>query len=120
MAHLRYRTFVWPQNPEVYQENASREAQYHTKDGVTYFDGMGQMRRIITGKGCFVGEQAFQKFKELLLLMEDGTMGDLEHPVWGIRNCYFTGLELLQEPKDNFVSYQFAFTQALDNGVVPE
>lgn len=120
MAHLRFRTFVWPQDPEIYQENTSRTAQYHTKDGVTYFDGMGEVKRIITGRGIFHGEQAFQWFKELLALMEDKTMGDLQHPVWGVRNCYFTGLELLQEPKENLVSYKFEFTQAQDNGVVPQ
>ena len=44
----------------------------------------------------------------------------MEHPIWGIRYCYFTGLELTQEPKENVVSYKFTFTQALTNGTVPK
>lgn len=120
MAHLSYKTFVWPQNPRTYQEECSREAKYHTSDGVTYFDGMGDMRRIITGSGVFYGEDAFAQFKLLQKLMEESTPGNLEHPVWGIRYCYFTGLELVQEPKDNVVSYRFEFTQALTNGEVPK
>ena len=34
-----------------------------------------------------------------------------------IPEIYFTKLELLQEPKDDYVSYQFEFTQALGNGM---
>ena len=45
--------------------------------------------------------------------------GNLEHPIWGIRYCYLTGLEMTQEPKDNYVSYRFTFTGAQTNGVVP-
>ena len=46
--------------------------------------------------------------------------GNLEHPIFGIRYCYFTLLELIQEPKENYVSYRFEFTQALQNGEVPK
>ena len=53
-------------------------------------------------------------------LLEDETPGNLEHPLWGIRYCYFTGLELTQEPKENVVDYKFTFTQALTNGIVPK
>lgn len=120
MVHLSYKTFVWPQNPHTYKEQAVREPHYFTQDGVTYFEGMGDLQRIITGSGVFSGEKAFERFKELQKLVEDGTPGNLEHPIWGIRYCYFTGLELIQEPKDNFVSYNFEFTQASTNGEVPK
>lgn len=120
MDYLSYKTFVWPQNPRTYREEAVREPQYYTEDGVTVFDGMGQLKRVITGSGVFCGENAFDQFKELVKLMEDSTAGNLEHPVWGIRYCYFTGLELVQEPRENYVSYQFTFTQALANGTVPK
>lgn len=119
MAHLSYKTFVWPQNPHTYQESVTREAKHHTEDGITYYDGMGEMKRIIRGKGVFYGEDAFEQFKLLQKLAEDDSAGNLEHPVWGIRYCYFTGLELNQEARENYVSYSFEFTQALSNGVVP-
>lgn len=120
MDYLSYKTFVWPHNPHTYQEEYSREPQYYTQDGQSNFTGMGEMKRIITGSGVFYGEDAFAQFKKLAALFEDGTAGNLEHPVWGIRYCYFTGLELTQEPKDNYVSYRFTFTGALTNGVVPK
>lgn len=121
MTHLSYKTFVWPQNPQTYKEESIREPQYYTEDGITYFDGMGDMKRIITGSGVFHGDDALDQFKLLQKLMEEGSSaGNLEHPIWGIRYCYFTGLELTQEPRDNCVSYKFEFTQAQANGVVPK
>lgn len=120
MTHLSYKTFVWPQNPHTYKEESTREPHYHTESGVTYFDGMGGLQRKITGSGVFYGEDAFNQFKLLQKLVEEASPGNLEHPIWGIRYCYFTGLELLQEPKENCVSYKFEFTQASTNGEVPK
>jgi len=50
--------------------------------------------------------------------MEAGEPGDLTHPVWGIRYCYLTRLELTQEPREHVVSYEFEFTQADANGQI--
>ena len=120
MEYLSYKTFVWPHNPRVYQEEYVREPQYVTQSGESVFEGMGEMKRIITGSGVFFGEDAVEQFQALSALFEDRTAGDLRHPVWGIRYCYFTGLELTQEPKDNCISYKFEFTGALTNGIVPK
>ena len=90
-----------------------------TVDHETYYQGIGEMQRIITGKGTFYGDTAISDFQRLAKLFEEQEPGNLEHPQWGIRYCYFTGLELTQEPKENCVSYQFKFTQAKTNGEVP-
>ena len=113
MDYLRYKTFVWPRNPHTEEEKASRDPRYHTESGVTYYDGMGDLKRTITGECTFYGADAYDQYKQLQLLIEDKTAGNLEHPIWGIRYCYFTGLELTQEPKENVVNYKFTFTQAL-------
>lgn len=120
MDKLSYKTFVWPHNPTTYKEEYKREPHYYTVEGVTYFDKMGDMQRYITGTGVFYGDGALTDFKNLIKVFEDGSAGNLEHPVWGIRYCYFTGLELLQEPKDNYISYKFEFIGAVTNGVVPK
>ncbi len=120
MDYLSYKTFVWPHNPHTYKEEYIREPKFRTENGITSYDGMGAMQRIITGNGVFFGEDAFERFRALAELFESGEPGNLEHPIWGIRYCYFTGLELTQEPKENCVSYKFEFTGALANGVVPK
>ncbi len=119
MDKMSYKTFVWPQNPHTYQEECIRQPHYTTADQEKYFDKMGDMQRIITGKGTFFGTTAISDFQKLSRLFEDGDPGSLQHPQWGIRYCYFTRLELTQEPKENCISYQFQFTQAKTNGEVP-
>ncbi len=120
MDKLSYKTFVWPHNPHTYQEESVREPRYVTQDGESYFDGMGAMKRQISGSGVFYGANAFDQFKRLAALFEESSAGNLQHPIWGIRYCYFTRLELTQEPKENYVSYTFTFTCAQTNGVVPK
>lgn len=120
MDKLSYKTFVWPQNPHTYREEYLREPHFFTAEGETYFREMGDMQMKITGQGVFFGENAFDNFKQLSQLFEDKEPGNLKHPLWGIRYCYFTGLEMLQEPKENCVSYQFTFTLAITNGEVPK
>lgn len=120
MANLSYKTFIFPRDPEIYQERISREPIYITDAGQSYFNGMSQMRRIISGEGSFTGADAYAQFKLLQKLGESEEPGNLEHPVWGIRYCYLTKLELRQEPRENCVKYAFEFTQALTNGEVPK
>lgn len=120
MDSLSYKTFVWPRNPHTYKEEYIRTPNFKTVEGESVFAGMGQMQRIITGSGVFFGENAYEAFRALAALFADGEPGNLEHPLWGIRYCCFTGLELTQEPKENWVSYKFEFTGALTNGTVPK
>ena len=119
MDKLTYKTFTWPQNPHTYKEECIREPHYITVDHVTYYESMGQMQRIITGTGTFFGDTAIADFQRLAELFKENDAGNLQHPLWGIRYCYFTGLELTQEPTKDCVSYRFQFTQALTNGEVP-
>lgn len=120
MDFLSYKTFVWPQNPHTYREVTSRTPTYYTQDGETYFGGMSDLKRSITGSGVFYGEDAYNQYKKLQKLSEEASAGNLEHPIFGIRYCYLTELEVTQEPKENYVSYRFEFTQAKTNGEVPK
>ena len=120
MGKMSYKTFRWPRNPHTYKEEYIRQPHYVTVDGKAYFTEMGAMQQVITGSGTFFGETAYEDFRRLAELFEDGTPGNLEHPLWGIRYCYFTGLELTQEPRENCISYQFTFTVASTNGQIPK
>ena len=119
MEKLSYKTFTWPQNPHTYREEYIREPQFSTSGGVKSYTGMGGMQRIITGSGVFFGDTAYADFRALAALFEESTPGNLEHPLWGIRYCYFTGLELTQEPREKAVAYRFTFTCAQSNGNIP-
>ena len=120
MDFLSYKTFVWPHNPHTYRETTTRTPEYYTQEGETYFKGMSGLKRSITGNGVFYGEDAYDQYKKLQRLAEESSAGNLEHPIFGIRYCYLTLLEVTQEPKENYVSYRFEFTQAKTNGEVPK
>ncbi len=121
MEKLSYKTFVWPQNPHTYKEDSTREGKY-TKDdaGNDVFLGMGYQKSVITCTGAFFGATAVAEFQKLQKLFEQTDPGDLEHPLWGIRHCYFTGLELTQEPKENYVAYKAEFQLSQTNGYLPK
>lgn len=121
MEKLSYKTFVWPTNPRSYKEESSREGVY-TKDDVgnDVFEGMGYLKRTITATGAFWGDTAVTDFQALQKLFSETSPGNLEHPLWGIRYCYFTGLEMTQEPKENYIAYKATFQQALTNNYLPK
>ncbi len=120
MEMLQYKTFVWPNNPHTYKEETARDPIYVTKDGVTSYKKMGKVKRSITGSGAFFGENAYEQYLALVTVFEDASAGDLVHPVFGTRYCYFTGLEMTQEPRADYISYRFEFTGAQANGEVPK
>lgn len=120
MEKLSYKSFVFPTNPHTYREEATRAGKYSKDDaGNDVFHGMGFRKRIITGTGAFFGEKAVEEFRKLQELFEETEAGNLEHPLWGIKFCYFTGLDMIQEPKQDYVAYKFTFEQAETNGYLP-
>jgi prophage DNA circulation protein len=120
MNKLKFKTFIWPANPEIYREELVREAQYVKDDGDSVFSGMGPMKRVISGSGAFTGSGAYTSFSALAALFSDTQPGLLVHPVFGNRTVFFTGLEMTQSPQKDYVAYSFSFTETDANGAVPK
>lgn len=121
MANLTFKTFSWRQDPHTYREELVREPVYVKNDaGEVEFSGMGPLKRTITGEGVFFGDTAYSDYLALEKLFADSTAGTLTHPIFGERLVYFTGLELLQEPKPLCVAYSFIFREADDTGAIPK
>ena len=64
---------------------------------------------MFKGEGEFVGEGAYDKFKELATVFYEETPGVLVHPVWVATTAWFVGLEVEQEPRSDYVRYSFEF-----------
>lgn len=119
MNRLKFKSFIWPINPEVYHEDYSRDAIYAKTDGGdSVFSGMGPMKRVITGSGAFFGTEACDQFRELATIYASADPGLLSHPVWGVRTVYFTKLQMTQSPKSDYVAYSFEFAEVDSNGVL--
>lgn len=120
MGNLQYKNFVWPQNPERYQQHYVCEPVYTKNDaGETVFSGMGPVKRTFTGSGVFFGSSAYENFKTLATLFAEKKPGGLNHPIWGLHQAFFTELELTQEPRSDYVAYRFAFREANTDGEIP-
>lgn len=120
MNKLRFKTFTWPINPETYQEVFVREPLYtKNEDGDSVFSGMGPAKRVISGSGAFFGTDAYTNFNTLAALFGEADAGTLTHPVCGARTVYFTGLQMNQSAKSDYVAYSFEFKEADADGTIP-
>jgi len=117
---LKYKDFTWPTNPHTYGEERILEPEY-SKDslGNDVYNGMKPVQLVITGAGAFYGEDAVKNFKILASYFLDEEPGDLIHPIWGTRYCYFTNLKMTQAPKEDYIAYEFTFEQSQANGFLP-
>ncbi len=109
---MRFKEFVWPHNPKVYTiDYARRLAEVGVPYGRYVLQDMGFTRRVLRGRGEFVGEGAYEDFKRLASVFYQAGPGILVHPVWQSVSAYFTALSLRQEPRGNYVSYSFEFRE---------
>ena len=121
MQKMSYKGWVWPENPEKYEEFYLREPVYaKNSQKVWVFKGMGPRKLTVKGEGVFCGKDAFSDFKALAALFSNTESGELVHPVWGSVQAYFTELEMTQEPKENYVAYRVEFQLAQTNGYLPK
>lgn len=121
MSNLSFGSFVWPNDPEHYEEKCSREPMYEKNGaGEAVFAGMGPVKRTVSGSGAFFGANAYVSFKSLLAQMGQAEPADLAHPVWGTRRAFLTELKSAMEPRADFVAYSFTFLDADANGAAEE
>lgn len=110
LSHMQYRSFVWPNNPRVFEVEYRRTLHSYKLPFSGYVvQSLGLQNKIIRGEGEFVGPDAYEYFRRLAELFEDDKGGQLIHPVWPEMSVYFAKLSLRQEPKENHVSYSFEF-----------
>ncbi len=110
---MRFRSFVWPNNPRTYSIGFERETALHKVPMGNYsMQDLGQSCRVMRGEGEFFGPDAYDTFRELTRQFYVTGPGLLIHPVWQNASVYFTRLELTQEPREDFVAYSFEFREA--------
>ena len=115
LSPMRFKNFVWPHNPRVYSITFERKLAVHKIPfGRHKIQSLGQTRRVLKGEGEFVGEGAYDTFKALASVFYEETPGVLVHPVWMTTTAWFTGLELRQAPRRDYVAYSFEFWEVID------
>lgn len=110
---MRYRDFVWPNNPSRYTIEFVREtAEQKVPMGLYALQDLGRSCRIMRGEGEFYGSDAYDTFRELARQFYRSGAGALVHPVWQSSSAVFTKLELTQEPRADYVAYSFEFRES--------
>ena len=114
LSPMRFKSFVWPHNPQIYSITYERKmAANKIPFGRHYLQSLGQTRRVFRGEGEFVGEGAYDTFKQLATVFYEETPGALIHPVWVATTAWFVGLKLEQEPRSDYVRYSFEFWEVI-------
>ena len=121
MDKMRFGSFVWPENPETYEEICTREPRYAKNDaGETEYAGLSQVRRTMKGSGAFTGSGAYASFKTLSAMVNQTEAAKLIHPVWGERNAYLVEIQSAMQPREDYVAYSFTFLEANSSGEIPQ
>lgn len=112
MMPMRYKDFVWPNNPSSCYLELKKEVATHKYPGNSFqLEELGEGQRIFRGQGEFYGEFAYTYMESLVRTYEEKGPGALIHPVLELRQAYFTELTLLEEPRENYVAYTCVFQE---------
>jgi len=117
LAPMRYKNFVWPNNPKNYTISFERQTAVHKIPyGAYVMEDLGRSCRCMRGEGEFFGPDAYENFKKLATVFYEDGPGTLFHPTWMTTSAYFTELKLRQEPQRDYVAYSFAFVEGFPSG----
>ena len=120
MDRMQFKTFVWPENPERFRIQAVRNPIYTVNAEQDYvYDGLGPMCRVVSGTGVFCGVYAVQNYNTMQVLMANGTVGDLKHPLLGTMKAFLTGLEMDMDAREGYIAYSITFREASEDGTIP-
>lgn len=112
---MRFKDYVWPHNPRVYEIAFQKDVVSHKVPfGTCVLQNMGRRHRVLRGEGEFAGAGAYAEFQRLASVFYDTTPGVLTHPLWNTARAYFVALRLKQEPAENYVAYAFEFWECYD------
>ena len=107
---MRYKSYCWPHNPQVYSIDFQRAVAVHkTPFGLYQLQDLGLGHRVMEGEGEFVGTGAYAEFQRLACVFYEDGPGLLIHPLWQAADAYFVSLRVEQAPQPDYVRYSFAF-----------
>ena len=74
----------------------------------------GQAAESFERAGEFTGKGAYDEFKKLAKMFYLEQAQVLVHPIWQSARAWFVRLELKQEPREDYVCYEFEFWECFD------
>lgn len=109
---MKFKDFEFPSNPSVIKTELSanvREDPLFESDCAVY--NISRNAAVISGKGCFWGEERFTASALLKKLQRSSSAGWLFLPDGSCFNAFFTSLTIEEDAKKGCVFYSFSFTE---------
>lgn len=107
---MSFREYIFKNNPSLINITHQRKTALHNVPmGDDNLQELGCKNAVIEGKGEFFGEDCLQSFEELKSVFLRGGSGVLCLPGMTPVLACFARLELVGEPLDNMVKYEFTF-----------
>lgn len=107
---MRYKDYTWPHNPRVCSVERKRRLAVHPVPfGRCVLQELGGSCRVLQGEGEFVGQGAYEQFRQLAAVFQQEGAGLLVHPVWQTERAWFVSLTVEEEPLPDYVRYRFEF-----------
>lgn len=109
---MTFRDYVWKTNPSELSLSDSRQLKQVLLPyrGTKTVD-LGMSRRVISGRGEFVGEDAYLQYDDLHQLFQQGERGLLAAPGFSVFYALPYQLEVTRGSGENSISYRFSFLE---------
>lgn len=110
LGSMRYKTFVWPNNPETTEFQCDRAYVKHKYPEISGIDieDMGVDIITIDGNGAFVGPNAYKQWLSLWSVYCTNGPGAFYHPIFtNVNTGLMVKLTGKAEPYMQYISYSF-------------
>ena len=109
---MSYKGYVWPFNPEKIQMEYARNIKKIPLPFCgSVLQDMGWNKRIVTGKGEFIGITCMEEFNRLAGVFSEEGSGTLRMPNTAPFTAAFSALKMVGEAQPDCVSYEFTFLE---------
>lgn len=111
---MKYKTFEWGFNPTTCSWSCEKSIIKHKYPELDANDieDMNSDGVVITGEGEFFGEDAYDRWQDLVEIFKSHGAGTFVHPVFtDVKQAIMKKLDAKLEPRSNYVSYSFEFWQ---------
>lgn len=109
---MSFKGLCWKVNPmELDVEYARNIRETMLPKAGSVLSDLGEKKRRVTGKGCFVGKDCMAQWRRLEELFRQGGPGSLQLPGMEPFKAALSGLKLLGEAGGGMVKYSFTFTE---------
>ncbi len=120
MGLISFGGFTFPENPESYQVECSRQPIFmQNEEGFYEFVRLAGVKRVVSGKGIFTGPLAYDNYGELELLLNKGEAKTLIQPNGEHMTAYLTELSMELDERALLLRYSFTFRESDEAGIIP-